>query len=215
MAERVRPRRRDPELSTLLKSPLLLTESAQDFAALREALEREIKPRGAIEQMYLADITYIQWEILRFRRSKTGIINIAIRNKMDCLQRSLNDSEGYDSEGSGEDADQASDGVGDEDQSAPAWFERADVKITSEVLAASNMNEVDVEAGAIEDVAASLELLDQMLSSLESRREKMLRNIEEYRFSFARQVRKSTDHIDRGSEILELGDATRKRRSAA
>jgi hypothetical protein len=43
--------------STLLpKLPLLITESADEFDALRDAFEREIKPRGIIEQMYVVDI---------------------------------------------------------------------------------------------------------------------------------------------------------------
>jgi hypothetical protein len=48
--------RRRNELALLPKSPLLITESADEFDALRDAFEREIKPRGIIEQMYVHDI---------------------------------------------------------------------------------------------------------------------------------------------------------------
>ena len=44
------------ELALLPKLPLLITESADEFDALRDAFEREIKPRGVIEQMYVHDI---------------------------------------------------------------------------------------------------------------------------------------------------------------
>jgi hypothetical protein len=54
---------------TLLPNlPLLITESADEFDALRDAFEREIKPRAIIEQMYVHDICSIVWEILRLRR---------------------------------------------------------------------------------------------------------------------------------------------------
>jgi hypothetical protein len=40
------------ELTLLPKVPLLITESADEFDALRDAFEREIKPRAIVEQMY-------------------------------------------------------------------------------------------------------------------------------------------------------------------
>ena len=61
------------ELALLPKLPLLITESAEEFDALRDAFEREIKPRGIIEQMYVHDICSIVWEILRLRRCKVVI----------------------------------------------------------------------------------------------------------------------------------------------
>ena len=64
-------RRNSDERMLLPKPPLLITESASEFEALREALEREIKPRGIIEQTYVADIGCIAWEIQRLRRCKT------------------------------------------------------------------------------------------------------------------------------------------------
>src|SRR5258706_13021115 len=70
----MRPRN---ELALLPKSPLLITESADEFDALRDAFEREIKPRGIIERMYVHDICSIVWEILRLRRCKAVIINSA------------------------------------------------------------------------------------------------------------------------------------------
>ena len=42
------------ELALLPKLPLLITESAEEFDALRDAFEREIKPQGIIEQLYPA-----------------------------------------------------------------------------------------------------------------------------------------------------------------
>jgi hypothetical protein len=70
--------RRRNELALLPKSPLLITESADEFDALRDAFEQEIKPHGIIEQMYVHDISSIVWEILRLRRCKAVIINAAL-----------------------------------------------------------------------------------------------------------------------------------------
>jgi hypothetical protein len=59
--------RRTSELTLLPKSPLLITESADEFDTLQDAFEREIEPQGIIEQMYVHNISSIVWEIDRDR----------------------------------------------------------------------------------------------------------------------------------------------------
>jgi hypothetical protein len=81
--------RRRNELTLLPKLPLLITESADEFDALREAFEQAIKPRGIIEQMYVHDISSIVWEILRLRRCKAVIINAAFRRALENLLKQL------------------------------------------------------------------------------------------------------------------------------
>src|SRR5215475_7249533 len=81
--------RRRNELTHLPKLPLLITESADEFDALRDAFEREIKPHGIIEQMYVHDVSSIVWEILRLRRCKVVIINSAFRSALQSLLRQL------------------------------------------------------------------------------------------------------------------------------
>ena len=81
--------RRRNELTLLPKLPLLITESADEFDALRDAFEREIKPRGIIEQMYVHDISSIVWEILRLRRCKVVIINSAFGGALQSLLEQL------------------------------------------------------------------------------------------------------------------------------
>jgi hypothetical protein len=68
--------RRRNELTLLPKLPLLITESADEFDALRDAFEQDI------EQMYVHDISSIVWEILRLRRCKVVIINSAFRSAL-------------------------------------------------------------------------------------------------------------------------------------
>jgi hypothetical protein len=47
------------ELALLPKTPLLMSESEDEFEALRSKLVEEIKPRGIIEHMCVADIAEI------------------------------------------------------------------------------------------------------------------------------------------------------------
>ena len=44
------------ELTLFSKPQLLITESADEFAALSAALMEEIKPRGTIERLYVDDV---------------------------------------------------------------------------------------------------------------------------------------------------------------
>src|SRR5262247_3909193 len=186
------------ELTLLPKLPLLITESAEELDALRDAFEREIKPRGIIEQMYVHDICSIVWEILRLRRCKVVIINSAFRSALEDLLKQLLRQPG-----------QSEYDVGDEAEAlAQAWFTDQEAKKqVSEILARFDLDESAIEAEAIRKSSADLELLDRMLTSLESRRNKALGCVAEYRASLAHQLRQSADRIIDGKGVLRLEHA--------
>src|SRR5262245_61192507 len=151
---------RTNELTLLPKSPLLITESAHEFDALRDAFEQEIKPRGIIEQMYVHDISSIVWEILRLRRCKVVIINSAFRSALENLLAQLlrqpRQNE-YDTDVRGEAKDLAQ-----------AWFtDKEAKKAVSGILSQFDLDESAIEAEAIRKSSEDLELLDRMLTSLE------------------------------------------------
>jgi hypothetical protein len=194
------------ELTLLPKSPLLITESADEFDALRDAFEREIKPHGIIEQMYVHDISSIVWEILRLRRCKAVIINSAFRSALQSLLKQLLRQPGqYEYE------------VEDEAQTlAHAWFTDQEAKKqVSELLSRVKLDESAIEAEAIRRSSSDLELLDRMLTSLESRRNKALGCVAEYRASLGHQLRESADRIIDGKGVLRLEDAASTRSTAA
>jgi hypothetical protein len=197
---------RTNELTLLPKLPLLITESADEFDALRDAFEREIKPRGIIEQMYVHDISSIVWEILRLRRCKAVIINAAFRRALENLLEQLLRQPG-----------QYNCDVEDEAQTlAQAWFTDQEAKKrVSEPLSGFDLDESAIEAEAIRSSSSDLELLDRMLTSLESRRNKALGCVAEYRASLGRQLRESADRIIDGKGVLRLEDAASTRSTAA
>jgi hypothetical protein len=194
------------ELTLLPKSPLLITESADEFDALRDAFEQEIKPHGIIEQMYVHDISSIVWEILRLRRCKAVIINSAFRSALqDLLKQLLRQPGQYEYE------------VEDEAEAlAQAWFADQEAKKrVSELLSRVELDESAIEAEAIRRSSSDLELLDRMLTSLESRRNKALSCVVEYRASLGHQLRESADRIIDGKGVLRLEDAASTRSTAA
>ena len=198
--------RRRNELTLLPKLPLLITESADEFDALRDAFEREIKPQGIIEQMYVDDHSSIVWDILRLRRCKVVIINSAFRSALEHLLVQLLKGPGqYDYE------------VQDKAQAlAHAWFtDREAEKQVSQTLNRFDLDESAIEAEAIRRSSSDLELLDRMLTSLESRRNKALGCIAEYRASLAHQLRESAGRIIDGKDVLQLEHPSNKRSTAA
>ena len=198
--------RRGNELTLLPKLPLLITESADEFDAVRDAFEQEIKPRGIIEQMYVHDISSIVWEILRLRRCKAVIINSAFRSALQNLLKQLLRQPGqYEYE------------VEDEAEAlAQAWFTDQEAKKrVSELLSRVELDESAIEAEAIRRSSSDLELLDRMLTSLESRRNKALGCVAEYRASLGHQLRESADRIIDGKGVLRLEDAASNRSTAA
>src|SRR5262245_46472489 len=198
--------RRRNELTLLPKLPLLITESADEFDALRDAFERDIKPRGIIEKMYVHDISSIVWEILRLRRCKVVIINSAFRSALEDLLKQLLRQPG-----------QSEYDVGDEAEAlAQAWFTDQEAKKqVSEILARFELDESAIEAEEIRSSSPDLELLDRMLTSLESRRNKALGCVAQYRVSLGQQLRESADRVIDGKGVLRLEDAATNRPTAA
>jgi hypothetical protein len=198
--------RRRNELALLPKSPLLITESADEFDALSDAFEQEIKPRGIVEQMYVHDISSIVWEILRLRRCKVVIINSAFRSALqNLLKQLLREPSQYEYE------------VEDEAEAlAQAWFTDQEAKKrVSELLSRVELDESAIEAEAIRRSSSDLELLDKMLTLLESRRNKALGCVAEYRASLGHQLRESADRIIDGKGVLRLEDAASTHSTAA
>jgi hypothetical protein len=156
--------------------------------------------------MYVHDICAIVWEILRLRRCKVIIINSAFRSALQNLLKQLLRRPG-----------QLEFQVEGEAQAlAQSWFTDQEAKKqVSEILSQFDLDESAIEAEAIRRSSSDLELLDGMLTSLESRRNKALGCVAEYRASLAHQLRESADRIIDDKGVLPLEDASSKRPTAA
>ena len=74
---------------------------------------------------------------------------------------------------------------------AETWFTDNKTKNeVAEILRRFHLDKSAIEAQAIKRLASELEILDKRLMSLEARRNRAIRNIAEYRESFARKVRR-------------------------
>ena len=191
----------DIELTLFSKPQLLITESAADFAAVNAALMEEIKPRGIIERLYVADIAALAWEILRLRRCKVATVNTAFKNALsEIVYRLADEPEMETPEREWYDA------------IVVDWFSKPKArKEVLQLLSRFRLDEFAIEAEAIRSVFSELEVLDRMLTLLESRRNKALRSIADYRDGFAKQVREVSNRVIEADPVIQLENRAARR----
>jgi hypothetical protein len=193
------------EVVRLPSPPVLITESADDFDRIRGALNKCIQPRDIIDQILIVEVATVTWEILRLQRCKPAIINTAFSNAVITVFRRVFMHIGFEVS---EAHRAANDLVLD-------WFANPTKKENAiMVLAMFKLDESAIEAEAFKNSASNLEQLDRMLTSLESRRNRALRGIAEYRHSLARELKESSDRIIDG-ETVTLDDTPTSKPSAA
>ena len=174
---------------------LLMTESREEFDQVRNNLEREIQPRGIIEQMYVQDMAYIDWEIRRLRRCKDTTISVAFRAGLERVLKRLLWRPGETQFSSNKEIEDL----------ALRWFTDPKAKKeVSELLGKFQLDESAIEAEAIRESSHFLERLDKMLRSLEARRDRALALGIEYRVNLAHQLRETAERMTREPAMLRL-----------
>ena len=61
---------------------ILRTESKSDFAKLQADVQRDIDPTDFIERRFVDDIVHHTWDIKRYERVETGILDNALRKAL-------------------------------------------------------------------------------------------------------------------------------------
>jgi hypothetical protein len=102
--------------------PLLIAESADEFALLQKQLKDEIQPQGVIEQMYVDDFATLTRGILHFRRYKTIMIDSHRREALSGILGRLLCSDDY---------DDPRDQIYDANDLAISWFDSKKAQATA------------------------------------------------------------------------------------
>jgi hypothetical protein len=167
-----------------------------------------MRPRGILEQMYLEEIAYLIWEVLRLRRCRAGIINAVFHTALrNILEQCPGAPAPYDlSELGAEPKD---------DKLAREWFtDPSAKKEVAEVLGSFQLDEAAIEGEAIRKSADDLERIDRLMSSAEARRDKALVCIAQYRGDFGALLRDSSNRLV-GEKVLQLKNVSRKQQKSA
>ena len=206
---------RNPNI--LWKAPILASEAAEEFEALRADLEDEIKPRGIIERLYVDDFANIIWEARRLQRCKLAIFNLAFRGALEDLIRQLltkpdpGSKFGLDTRLLNGPAPEEVELNRQVDALAKGWFTDAKVKTSvMSLLQSSNYSLDDVEGRAFKAVSEQIEHIDRMVTLLELRRNKTLACIAEYRGSLAQQLSQTSEKIIQKSPVLSFERPSKK-----
>jgi hypothetical protein len=192
-------RRPRPRLALAKPSPVLITESADEFSRLHDPLKDEFKPHGTVEEFMVEEIAALMWEIRRYRRAKTNILNSAYRSALGNLLRGVCREPGP-----------FVLSIDDKDELAHQWFgnDQNAKQAVLQKLAYFDLDEHAIEAEAMQIRAADLEKFDRLLASREWRLDKALRTFAEFRGGLRRQLRETAEKLIDG-EVLALDNASK------
>jgi hypothetical protein len=183
-------------------TPVLITESVDEFVALRKALYDEIGPNGAIERGFVEDLAAVMWEIMRLLRIKAEILNGAFYEALIKILEQVW-SEGFENY---LERDRAIEDL------AWQWLGNdSDAKAeVSELLGQHQLDETAIEAESFRMRVQELETLDRMLGLLEGRREKLLTGIAAYRDTLGKRLRQVSDQMLKQNNVPQLSLAKRE-----
>jgi hypothetical protein len=169
---------------------VLRTESKAEFAKLLGEISQYIEPNNPIEEMYVNDIASDTWDIMRYRRVITGILNNAFRTALARILRQIMFPPGM--------LVRAIDTWLASENLAYDWLFKHNDEIKRRVLSLlqeAGFDESAIEAEAYRLAADDLAKADRMLKAAQDRRDKDLRMIAKLRKSLAQQLRRNSDRV--------------------
>ena len=169
----------DPELVRVYAPALLISESAQEHDFLLSALQQQIQPITFVEHLWVADLIVGEHEMLRLRQCKTRIIRAYTSQALQNLLRLVTEVR---------ESEQIDDLVA-------KWFtNKAAKRAVIRVLRKFGLDEGSIDAEAVRLSMADIAPLDRRSAELELRRDRILRQIEDYRAGLAIQIVKKLDY---------------------
>jgi hypothetical protein len=203
MASRVQPRS-----TVLIRSSVLITESAEEFERLHDDFYVEFKPSGPLQHHVVADVVVKVWDIRRLRHVKTGVINAALRKGLEKLLQGLMPLEGNEMD--------LHQWLVEIKWLADQWFvgDESDKKEVLEILKRFKLDESAIEAAAVQFAAPELEKIDRLIASQEARLSKDLCLLAALRGELGGLLHGKIERIING-KVLALDDASKKPPSSA
>jgi hypothetical protein len=193
--------KKDPPDSASPRFPVLHTESADEFERFSRAYDIEIKPHGIIERQLVNEIIELGWEIHRYGRAKTDLINSEFLRALSHLLKRFSERLGI--------SDLQS--VMEAERLARQWFTNESARQeVSEQLKRFNLDEAVIATEAIKLCGTELQQIDQILASLQWRYKKALRFLAKLRGGLGRQLRATLEQIMDGKSVA-LEDKSAKK----
>ncbi|MHC4052533.1 hypothetical protein [Bradyrhizobium sp. 25ACV] len=174
------------QLALIYEPRLLPSESQAHFGMMRQAIVAELKPRCAIEQMWIGEIIHGEWEMQRLRGFKDLILTSARGPALkNLLSIALN----------------ASGSVDIDDLAERSLTNKGVRKKVANILRKHGMSEASIDAEAFRHCLVELGEINRRLAELSSRRDKNLQLLEDYRAGMARPT-----HPAEGTAVMMSRD---------
>jgi hypothetical protein len=153
------------------RSPLLPTESVEEYERDRSRIQGALDPCDAIEQIYFEDFAYERLQMRRLRRWNLATVKAELAEAVYAVLRELNELENI-----------------DVNVVVGQWCTDPVARATvSAILAKHGLDESAIEAVAFRRSSRDLTVIDQLLTSHASRRDKSLQSLAFFREMKARQ----------------------------
>jgi hypothetical protein len=163
------------------RSPLLPTESVEEYERDCCKIENALEPRDAIEQIFFEDFVYERLQMLRLQRWSSATLNTALTEAVYTILRHLDEFE-----------------TKDVDLVARWCTDPAARAAVSDRLAKHGLDDSAIEAEAFRRCSPDLGTIHQSLTSHASRRDKGLQFMGFYRGMKARQLQHTAKNIVEG-----------------
>lgn len=174
--------------------PLLPGENADQYDALLRSIVQQVEPSDVIEAIWVKDIIDFIWEAKRLRRWRGQIlVQARLKAAEDLIRPALRNADPF-----------GDDGIGgpSADELAAGWVTNSEIekKRVDAMFQERGLTAADVTAHGFLMNLPAIERIDRLASSVDQRRDTLLREIERKRASFAQQVRTAA------ADILDVDD---------
>jgi hypothetical protein len=165
----------------------LAQASEQQLEAIRNELRKEIKPKSFVERIYVDDLAYVIWDIRLLRRIKNSLI----RYEMQAALRAILEHVMANSDFLHNSRIQST-----AKKLAAGWYwNKKDQDKVEKIFAQFNLDENSIEAEAWRRSSADLDLVERQLAVLETRRDKTLIALANYRDGLAQRLKQKVQRI--------------------
>lgn len=160
----------DRDLALLYEPALIVSDSQRSYNSVRDAVQQHLAPRDFVEHMLAAELIDGEWETLRLRRFKTMIVTSARLPALQNLLTVLLENSRSD----------------DIHELAERFFTNKTVRSkVGKLLRSYGLTEANIDAEAFRQSIEDLAQINRRLAELASRRDKILRLLEEHRAGLA------------------------------
>jgi hypothetical protein len=178
-----------PNLASLLGPPVLLAgESCETRQTLANSLREAIRPRDALEEIYLDDLIEAQWDKLRWRRAKIDLLRSSAKKGVQALIAPLVEEDPYSLQGLYKEVQDL----------VKKWSRRdpATLQQVEKMLQKAGHDDGAIMAQTLLVLIDKVEAIDKLISRAEARYNAAIRDINDYRVTLRQRQHEAITDAD-------------------